>query len=92
MLLSGANARAQPGTLASASAGVGSSNHLALVLFNAMTAADIVLYPNVAYCKRITFRKPEAKLVEIIPPKLAAWAARIEALPFFEKTFPPHWR
>ena len=57
-----------------------------------LTAADLVLYPNIAYCKRITFRKPEAKLAELIPPKLAAWAARIEALPYFDRTIPEHWR
>lgn len=34
-------ARGRPGLLNSASAGVGSSNHLALVLFNTMTAVDI---------------------------------------------------
>ena len=34
-------AKAQPGTLNSASAGVGSSNHLALVLFNIMSGANI---------------------------------------------------
>jgi len=55
-------------------------------------AADFVLYPIVAYMKRIDFRKPESKLVELIPPAIAAWAKRIEALPYFEKTFPPHWR
>ncbi len=57
-----------------------------------MTAADIVLYPMVAYVKRVTARKPESKLAELIPPALAQWAARIEALPYFEKTYPPHWR
>ena len=25
-------------------------------------------------------------------PELAAWAARIEALPGYDATFPPHWR
>jgi tripartite-type tricarboxylate transporter receptor subunit TctC len=34
-------ARAQPGTLNSASAGIGSSNHLALVLFNMMSGVNI---------------------------------------------------
>lgn len=34
-------AKARPGALTSASAGVGSSNHLALVLFRMMTGADI---------------------------------------------------
>ena len=38
-------ARAKPGTLTSASAGVGSSNHLALVLFNMMSGADIAHIP-----------------------------------------------
>lgn len=57
-----------------------------------MTAADIVLYPNVAYCKRITSRKPEAALAELVPERLAAWAKRIESLPYFDKTYPPHWR
>ena len=38
-------AKARPGTLNSASAGVGSSNHLALVLFNTMTGANIAHIP-----------------------------------------------
>ena len=38
-------AKARPGTLNSASAGVGSSNHLALVLFNTMTGAGIAHIP-----------------------------------------------
>lgn len=57
-----------------------------------LTAVDLVLYPMIAYAKRITARKPETKLTEAIPDKLAAWAKRIEALPYFDKTFPPHWR
>ena len=59
---------------------------------NAPTAADLVLYPMVAYVKRITARKPESKLTELIPAPLAAWAKRIESMPYFDKTFPPHWR
>jgi glutathione S-transferase len=57
-----------------------------------VTAADLVLYPMIGYAKRITFRKPETKLTEALPARLSAWAARIESLPFFDKTFPPHWR
>ncbi|HET7546761.1 MAG TPA: glutathione S-transferase family protein [Usitatibacter sp.] len=59
---------------------------------SAPSAADLVLYPMVAYVKRVTQRKPESKLTELIPPPIAAWAARIEAMPYFDKTFPPHWR
>jgi len=58
----------------------------------ALTAADLVLYPYVAYCKRITARKPEARLTALIPEGLARWAQRIEALPYFDKTYPPHWK
>ena len=58
----------------------------------APTAADFALYPYVAYCKRITFRKPESKLEEAVPPKIAEWAKRIESLPYFDKTYPTHWR
>lgn len=57
-----------------------------------LCALDLVLYPMVAYLKRITFRKPESRLTEVIPAPIAQWAARIEALPCFDKTFPPHWR
>jgi glutathione S-transferase len=59
---------------------------------DAPTAADFVLYPDIAYVKRIGAKKPESKLAGILPPPIAQWAARIEALPYFEKTFPPHWR
>jgi hypothetical protein len=27
-----------------------------------------------------------------IGPRLSAWAGRIEALPFFIATYPPHWK
>ena len=56
------------------------------------TAADFVLLPSLAYVDRITFRKPETKLSELVPPELAAWQKRMQALAFYEKTFPPHWR
>jgi glutathione S-transferase len=59
---------------------------------NAITALDLVVYPMVGYVNRITVRQPETKLTDTIPAKLAAWAKRIEALPYFDKTFPPHWK
>jgi glutathione S-transferase len=57
-----------------------------------ISAADLVIYPWYGYVKRITARKPETKLTELVPPALMAWAQGIESLPFFDKTFPPHWR
>jgi glutathione S-transferase len=57
-----------------------------------MSAADITLYTVVAYVKRVTVRKPETELTKLLPAKIQEWAKRIEALPFFEKTYPPHWK
>jgi glutathione S-transferase len=56
------------------------------------TAADFVLFPYVGYVARITLRKPETKLSELMPPALAEWAKRLQAMPYYEKTFPPHWK
>jgi len=55
-------------------------------------AADFVLYPMVAYVSRIDFRKPESKLGDVLPAPLVEFKKRIEALPYFDKTYPPHWR
>lgn len=59
---------------------------------DAPTAADFVLYPYLAYCKRITARKPEADIASLAPEPLQQWARRIEALAYYDKTYPPHWR
>jgi glutathione S-transferase len=59
---------------------------------DAITGADISAYPFVAFCKRVTFRKPDSKLEETLTPKIAEWAKRIESQPYFDKTYPPHWR
>jgi glutathione S-transferase len=55
-------------------------------------AADFVLYPYLAYAGRVQFRKPEAGLGDGVPGALADYKKRVEALPYFDKTFPPHWR
>lgn len=56
-------------------------------------ALDLVLYPWLGgYVKRISVRKPETKLTELLPPAIAAWVKRVEALPYFDKTIPAHWR
>jgi glutathione S-transferase len=56
------------------------------------SAADLALYPWYGYVKRIAFRKPETKLTDLVPDTIKQWGARIEAWPFFDKTFPPHWK
>ena len=57
-----------------------------------LSGADFTLYPYVAFLGRIDTRKPGYNLKALVPPKLAAWMKRIEALPYFEKTYPPHWK
>jgi glutathione S-transferase len=59
---------------------------------DSLCAADFVLYPSLAYCWRINMRRPDAGLGDVIPPALADYKKRIESLPYFDKTFPAHWR
>jgi glutathione S-transferase len=55
-------------------------------------AADFVLYPYLGYVWRVGVRKPETKMEELMPAPMAEYKKRVEALPYFDKTFPPHWR
>ncbi len=57
-----------------------------------LSAADFALYPTLALFRRFEKRRPDLGLTAAIPPKLAAWVKRIEALPYYDKTYPPHWR
>jgi glutathione S-transferase len=57
-----------------------------------LSGADFTLYPYLAFLGRVDTRKPGYNLLALLPPKTAAWMKRIEALPYFEKTIPPHWK
>ena len=57
-----------------------------------LSGADFTLYPYLAFLGRVDNRKPAYHLHALVPPKLAAWMKRIEALPYFERTYPPHWK
>ncbi len=57
-----------------------------------LSGADFTLYPYVAFLRRIDARKPGYDLSALIPPKVAAWMKKIEALPYFQTTYPPHWK
>jgi glutathione S-transferase len=61
-------------------------------LVGALTAADFTLYPMLALALRADLKEPEVALHSLIGPKLTAWMGRIEALPYFERTIPPHWQ
>ena len=56
------------------------------------TAADYAVYPLTALLVRLGSRRPDLDLAATIPPRLAEWRARVEALPYLDKTWPPHWR
>ena len=58
-----------------------------------LSAADFAFYPLVAFMKRAEIKQlPDLDADGMLTPELKAWKARIEALPFFDKTIPPHWR
>ncbi len=61
-------------------------------LIGPLSAADFTLYPMIATIARFERVMPDLGLASQIGPKLGSWMRRIEALPFFAKTFPPHWR
>ena len=57
-----------------------------------LSAADFTLYPLVALTLRCDKRKPDLDVQGSVGPRVSAWMKRIEALPFFRKTWPPHWK
>lgn len=57
-----------------------------------VSAADFTLYPLVALTLRMQRRKPDLDADGLIGARLRAWMERIEALPYFDKTIPPHWK
>jgi glutathione S-transferase len=63
-----------------------------------LSAADLVVFPMVKSLLRAA-GKPAAARFEpgLLPlearyPRLAGWMARIEQLPGYDRTYPPHWR
>ena len=61
-------------------------------LAGALSAADYALYPLVAFMNRCETKLPDLNANGMLTPQLAAWKARIEALPYFDGTIPPHWK
>lgn len=63
-----------------------------------ISAADVAVFPSLMALNRAA-QKPAAQALELgvepladSYPGLARWVARIEALPGYEQTYPPHWR
>jgi glutathione S-transferase len=59
---------------------------------NVLSAADFTFYPMLALLKRLHDKQPQHGVSTLIGAKLAAFMQRIEQLPYFEKTIPPHWK
>ena len=63
-----------------------------------MTAADIAVFPLVQLCLRAAGKDAARSFdLRIAPLKkfysnVAQWVQRIEALPYYQNTYPPHWR
>ena len=61
-------------------------------LLGSLTAADFTLYPMLAIALRLEQRFGLDGIRATFGPKLEAWMAQVEALPYFAKTIPPHWK
>lgn len=59
---------------------------------NNLSAADLTLYPMIAFILRLERKKPDIDIRGLIGPKFGAWMRKVEALPYLEKTIPPHWK
>ncbi|MFO0226878.1 MAG: glutathione S-transferase C-terminal domain-containing protein [Gammaproteobacteria bacterium] len=62
------------------------------------SAIDMVIFPAIQLLRRALARPGAGDLasrflpIESNYPALGRWLARIEALPGYERTYPPHWR
>jgi glutathione S-transferase len=61
-------------------------------LVGPLSAADFSLYPPVAFMWRCKVKLPDFDAEGLLTPELSAWKKRMEALPYLEKTIPPHWK
>jgi glutathione S-transferase len=58
-----------------------------------LSLADFAIYPYLRMPVRVEERAPGLGLKrEDLPANVAIWMKRIERLPYFEKTIPPHWK
>ncbi|HUF22293.1 MAG TPA: glutathione S-transferase family protein [Burkholderiales bacterium] len=57
-----------------------------------LSAADHAVYPVIALALRMQKRKPELGIDAMLGPRVKSWMSRVESLPYFEKTYPPHWK
>jgi glutathione S-transferase len=54
------------------------------------SAADFTLYPLTAILMRVHGKAPAYELGSVLGNNVRAWRSRVEQLPYFAKTIPPH--
>lgn len=59
---------------------------------DAPSAADFALYPLTAILMRLHAKAPAHNLGSAMGLNVQTWRSRVESLPYFAKTIPPHWR
>jgi glutathione S-transferase len=57
-----------------------------------VSLADFAVYPTMALLGRLETKAPQHGVLTAFHPKLLEWGKRVEALPYFAQTVPPHWR
>jgi glutathione S-transferase len=63
-----------------------------------VSAVDFCVFPGIQLLLRALSREEASELrsrflpLEVNYPALARWLARVQALPGYERTYPPHWR
>jgi glutathione S-transferase len=73
-------------------------SHSDWVVGESFSAVDMVIFPGFQLLRRALQRTEARELasrflpVEVHYPALGRWVARVEALPGYERTYPPHWR
>jgi glutathione S-transferase len=63
-----------------------------------VSAADIVVFPSIMLLLRAMEKREAGELrsrflpIDITYPAIARWIKRVEQLPGYDRTYPPHWR
>ncbi|MGH6934102.1 MAG: glutathione S-transferase family protein [Dongiaceae bacterium] len=61
-------------------------------LAGGLSLADFAAFPHARLVQRIDQRQPRNGIGGRMPGRVAAWIKRIEAMPYYAKTTPPHWK
>lgn len=56
-----------------------------------LSLADLAVYPFLRMLRRLEQRVPQTAILARLPPALTDYMRRFDALPWVDKTTPPHW-